>query len=96
MKLTVRVVFVAAAVALAAPAFVPLPAQAEVSVTFDAGNIAYGYNDGYWDRNHTWHAWPNAQAQSDYRAHYASHYYDKRHDADKDAGWRGDNWWEHH
>jgi hypothetical protein len=96
MKLTVQVVLVAAAMALGASAVAPLAAQAEVSVTFNSGSVAYGYNDGYWDRSHAWHAWPNAQAQSDYRAHNAAHYYDKRHDADKNAGWRGDNWWAHH
>lgn len=94
MKRTIQAVLVA--VALAAPAFAPLAARADVSVTFDAGSVAYGYKDGYWDRTHAWHPWPNAQAEADWRAHNAAHFWDHRHDADKDAGWRGDNWWAHH
>lgn len=94
MKRTIQAVFVA--VALAAPAFAPMAARADVSVTFDSGSVAYGYNDGYWDRDHHWHTWPNPAAASDWRAHNAAHYYDRRHDADKDAGWRGDHWWDHH
>lgn len=84
------------AVALTAPAFAPVAARADVSVTFDSGSVAYGYNDGYWDRDHAWHPWPNRQAEADWRAHNAEHYYDRRHDSDHDMGWRGDHWWDHH
>jgi hypothetical protein len=27
------------------------------NVTLDFGTVAYGYNDGYWDNGHRWHAW---------------------------------------
>lgn len=57
MKRTMQAVLIAAA--LAAPAFAPLAAKADVTVTFDSGSVAYGYNDGYWDRAHAWHPWPN-------------------------------------
>ncbi|HVA11791.1 MAG TPA: hypothetical protein VNF99_00940 [Stellaceae bacterium] len=73
-----------------------IAARAEVTVTFNPGGIAYGYNDGYWDRDHAWHAWPDRRAAEDYRSHDAQHYDDRKHDADKDGGWRGDNWWKHH
>jgi hypothetical protein len=69
------------------------PAQADVAVTFDTGTVAYGYSDGYWDRGHAWHAWPTANAASDYRSHYTEHYYDQRHDAAPAAGWREEHWW---
>lgn len=94
MKRTIQAVLVA--VALSAPAFAPLAARADVSVTFDSGSVAYGYQDGYWDRTHAWHAWPNDTAVKTYREKDAEHYYDRRHDADRDMGWRGDNYWEHH
>jgi hypothetical protein len=96
MKRTIQAVLVTAAVALAAPVFTPVAARADVSVTFDSGHVAYGYQDGYWDRDHAWHVWPNGDAAKAYREKNAEHYYDRRHDADKDAGWRGDSWWEHH
>lgn len=72
------------------------PAKADVAVTFDTGAVAFGYSDGYWDRAHAWHAWPNADAARTYREHYAQHYYDRRHDAERDGGWHdNDHWWGH-
>lgn len=94
MKRTILAVLVATA--LAAPAFAPVAARADVTVTFNPGVVAYGYQDGYWDRDHAWHAWPNQQAETDWRGHNTEHYYDYRHDRDQDMGWRGDSWWDHH
>ena len=94
MKRTVRAVLIA--VALAAPAFAPIANAADVSVTFNPGVVAFGYQDGYWDRDHHWHTWPNAAAASDWRTHNASHYYAYRHDRDRDMGWRNEHWWETH
>ena len=93
MKRTVQAVLIAAA--LAAPAFAPLVAKADVTVTFDQGSVAYGYNDGYWDRGHAWHPWPNPAAQREWREHNAPHYYAWKHDRDRDMGWHEDHWWEH-
>jgi hypothetical protein len=88
---------VAAVVLLAAPALVPLPAAADVHVSIDPGAVAYGYNDGYWDRNHRWHRWPATADRDWYRAHYGGHYYDQRHDRAPEQGWRSsDRWWDHH
>jgi hypothetical protein len=94
MKRTIQAVLIAAA--LAAPAFAPLAARADVSVTFDSGSVAYGYNDGYWDRSHAWHAWPNTAAQHEWSERNREHYFDQRHDRDHDMGWRTDRWWDHH
>jgi hypothetical protein len=96
MKRIIEAVFVTAAVALAVPVLTPQAARADVTVTFNPGIVAYGYQDGYWDRDHAWHAWPNDDAVKAYRERNAEHYYDRRHDADHDMGWRGDNWWDHH
>lgn len=84
------------ATALAAPAFAPLAARADVSVTFDSGSVAYGYNDGYWDRSHAFHTWPNAAAQREWSERNREHYFDQRHDRDHDMGWRTDRWWDRH
>lgn len=80
------------AVALAAPAFTPA-ARADVSVTFNPGVVAYGYQDGYWDRDHAWHTWSNDRDRDDWRGKYAEHYYDRAHTAAPDNGWRRDSWW---
>ncbi len=85
-------------VALAgAPAMVSAPAHAE-SVDFSVrlGNAAFGYSDGYWDREHRWHRWRNAAEHRYYREHYAEHYYKVRHDNDRrHNGWREERWWDH-
>ena len=94
MKRTLLAVAIAAG--LAAPAFAPLAARADVAVTFDTGRVAYGYNDGYWDRSHAWHTWPNDAAHREYRERNREHYFDQKHDRDHDMGWRSDRWWDRH
>ncbi|HLI19885.1 MAG TPA: hypothetical protein VKV32_02130 [Stellaceae bacterium] len=91
-------VAVAAALSMGAPPLLTSPARAaDVSVNFDAGNVAFGFTDGYWDRDHHWHRWPNASARNDWRAHNKAHYYSHAHTHYKSAGWRDqDHYWEHH
>ncbi len=69
-----------------------MPAMAEgFSFSFDTGNVAYAYSDGYWDSGHTWHKWRNAQEAREYRARFSDHYTAHAHTRDKNQGWRGDN-----
>ncbi len=60
---------------------------AETTVTFDAGNVAFAYNDGWWDHDHHWHKWTNAKELSAYRRDHAADYHAWKHDRDKDLGW---------
>ena len=75
-----------------------VPAMAESSVTISTPGIAFGYNDGYWDRGHAWHAWENPAAMTTYRTTNTTHYYDYKHDRDADQGWRDKDtgWWDKH
>ena len=57
------------------------------SITFNAGNVAIGYNDGYWDRSHQWHAWELAEHRDAYRAARNAEYQEWKHDRDRDMGW---------
>ena len=57
------------------------------SVQFDVGNVAIGYNDGYWDRAHTWHSWDKPEYRDTYRAAKGAEYHEWKHDRDKDMGW---------
>jgi hypothetical protein len=57
------------------------------SVTFDVGNVAIGYSDGYWDRAHTWHAWERPEHRTTYQAAKGAEYHEWNHDRDKDMGW---------
>ena len=68
-----------------------------VTVGISNGGIAFGYSDGYWDRDHEWHNWENKEAAERYRAENKDHYYERKRDSDRDAGWReSDRCWEHH
>jgi hypothetical protein len=59
-----------------------------IGVGDNYGNVAYGYQDGYWDHHHTWHRWQNDDEMNRYRALQGNHYNDWRHDRDHDMGWR--------
>lgn len=74
------------------------PARAaDVSVQFNSGNVAFGFTDGYWDRDKAWHPWPNTAARTDWRTHNKAHYSARRHDRSPGWGWNDDNrYWEHH
>lgn len=75
-----------------------LPVQAaDVSVGVGPGGIAFGFNDGYWDRNHAWHAWRNHEEMEHWRAENHEHFYAYNHDHDHDHGWReSDRYWDRH
>ncbi|MGE0735786.1 MAG: hypothetical protein AB7P50_13615 [Alphaproteobacteria bacterium] len=64
-------------------------ANAEVSISFNTGIVAYGYNDGYWDHNRQWHAWQHPSHRDTFRNAYATRYYDGQHTRYRDYGWRG-------
>jgi hypothetical protein len=66
-------------------------------ISIDPGGIAFGYRDGYWDRDHRWHGWRNEDEANWYRSHYREHYYDRRHEEEREHGWRdADRWWDRH
>lgn len=65
-----------------------VPANAEgIGISFDVGNVAFGYRDGYWDQGHHWHKWRNQREASAYRHAHGDQYKDYRHDRDQDQGW---------
>jgi len=86
MKTSFKILLAAAAlsaVSLAAAA----PASAQPShFSFRVGDVAFGYSDGYYDRDHRWHHWRNAREHRWYRANYADNYRQYRH-----RGWRQDS-----
>jgi hypothetical protein len=97
MKLSLKIAAIGLCLAGGAVATGMPALAADVSVGVNAGGIAFGYSDGYWDRGHNWHAWENEQAAAKFRAENHEHYYERKHDADKDKGWReSDHWWDKH
>jgi len=95
-------VFKGALVALALasmPVAASAPAAAAADFRITLGNAAFGYSDGYWDRDRHWHKWRNREEARYFRDHFHDHYYAVRHDRDRrdhDQGWRNDRWWDHH
>lgn len=68
---------------------------AEVTVGVSPGGIAFGYQDGYWDRQRNWHAWQSHEEHERWRHANRAHYYAWHHDRDHDHGWRDhDRYWE--
>jgi hypothetical protein len=81
MKTTFKLLLAAGAMTAL---FAAAPAMAQpTSFSFRVGDVAIGYNDGYYDRDHNWHRWHNWREQNWYRAHYVDNYRDRRH------SWRG-------
>jgi hypothetical protein len=66
-----------------------------VTVAVSPGGVAFGYSDGYWDRDHHWHAWRNHEEAARFQAENRAHYYNYKHDRDKDHGWHNDRYWDH-
>jgi hypothetical protein len=60
---------------------------AGVSVGVDFGDVAFAYEDGYWDSHHRWHKWRHKHDRERYMAMSGNHYNDWKHDRDPDKGW---------
>ena len=58
------------------------------SVTLNLGDIAFGYNDGYWDHAHQWHAWQNQGDMQSYKSAQNTQFHDWKHSRDPDQGWK--------
>jgi hypothetical protein len=69
-------------------------ADVTVAVGPGAPAIAFGYNDGYWDREHAWHQWRDRDEAARWREANREHFYERKHDAERDMGWRNERWWE--
>ncbi len=77
MKLTIA----AAAIAIAgATLTMSVPASAAVGVSFDFGNVALGYSDGYYDRDHHWHRWAHRADMQRWQHDHADSWHGWRHD----------------
>lgn len=77
---------VAASALFAAGTFVmAAPAQAaDVQFSIVVGDVAFAYQDGYYDRNRRWHAWRSDDERDWYRRNYRTTYYDIYRDDDRD------------
>ena len=63
-------------------------AQDASVLSVSLSGIAFGYRDGYWDNDHTWHHWRHSSDYRRYRDQSGSNYHDWRHDRDGHDGWQ--------
>ena len=64
---------------------VPAAAQG-FNFSFDTGDVAMAYSDGYYDNHRTWHKWRNSREAREYRSRNREHYNHRRHrDSDGDG-----------
>lgn len=87
MEITAKRILVAAALMAAAPLALPAvvasPAYAQVGITFDLGNVGYGYRDGYVDRDRRYYRWRNAEDARLYRSRYNDYYMYENYDRNR-------------
>ena len=99
MKNKIKAAITALALAGGAFAIAPPASADHVTVGISVPTIAFGYSDGYWDRERHWHRWRNHEEAEHFRAENREHYYEWKHnrDHDRDLGWRdSDRWWDRH
>ena len=61
-------------------------ANAAARVTFDIGNVAIGYSDGYMDNNHQYHRWTRRSDAQQYRTAHKDQYRGYRHNDRRATG----------
>jgi hypothetical protein len=61
--------------------------HATTGIAFDFGNVAFGYQDGYWDNGHRWHKWRNRGDHDNYRSQHGDNYRDGNHSRYHGQGW---------
>ena len=62
--------------------------RATTGISFSFGDVAYGYQDGYWDNSHRWHKWRNSRDHRDYRNHHGNNYRSGNHSRYRGQGWQ--------
>ena len=73
-------------------------AHAAVGISFNLGDVAIGYTDGYWDHDHNWHKWQSTKHRQAYQHADGAEYHGTRHTRVANQGWheRDDHHDDHH
>ena len=78
--MTLKTIAFAAIAALGLSVAASGATRAAVGIRFDIGNVAIGYSDGYYDRDHHWHRWQHRADMDRWRHDHDSDYHAWRHD----------------
>jgi len=57
-------------------------AYAAVGVSLNFGDVAIGYQDGYYDNHHHWHHWRHPDDYRAYHTAHPEHFHDYMHNRD--------------
>jgi uncharacterized protein (DUF697 family) len=83
---TMRIILKGAVIALSLAAATlgsAITANAAVGVSFDIGNVAVGYSDGYMGTDNQYHAWQHHADAARYQKAHKESYHGYRHDDPK-------------
>ncbi len=53
--------------------------------SFRVGDVAFGYQNGYYDRSNRWHNWRNERERAWYRNNYRKTFVARNYDRDRDG-----------
>jgi hypothetical protein len=68
------------------------PAAAQsFGFSFNTGDVAFAYRDGYYDRYRNWHAWRSPREAYWYRRNFGHNYYDGPRNRYRNMGWRDED-----
>jgi hypothetical protein len=62
------------------------------ALSFNIGNVAFGYTDGYYDNHRRWHRWRSTRERDWYMRNHRGSYHAMRHDRDRDRNNRWRDW----
>jgi len=86
LAMTAAMVSAVALLSMAAPS--SAHAQDAFTFSFNTGNVAFAYSDGYWDNERRWHRWRDAREAREFRKHHGHRYYHRKHTSVHNRGWR--------
>ena len=90
MKVLVAASFIGASLALATMSGGIARAD-DFHFSFDTGGVRFAFQDGYWDRDHHWHAWRNKREREEFHHRFADRYDTSMHTKVRNQGWRDDD-----
>lgn len=65
--------------AIVVASLIGITGASAATVGFRIGDVAIGYNDGYWDNHHHWHHWRAGEMER-FRHDRGTAFHDWRHD----------------
>lgn len=97
MRSAFHAVLLAGAIGTATMMTTTTAPAAGITFGFNTGNVAFGYNDGYWDYHHRWHHWHNWRDRDMYRRYHAAEF--RAWDHERNRYWyrhERDRYWHRH